>query len=158
MAGIVGDTRGTPDISLSAACNGSVDYYNTTDPSVAGWGTICGTSEAGPLFSGIVALADQVAGHRLGDLNPDLYAMVRRGWLDGIVPISQGNNTFTFCPATDIEPNGACASGSDLVSLPGLSADGFYNNATGWGTVDAAAFVPALARFATSRGLYFSQP
>ena len=77
VAGIVGDSRGTPDISMSAAVNGAVDFYDTTDPSVAGWGIVGGTSEASPLFSGIVALADQVAGHSLGDLNPALYAMAQ---------------------------------------------------------------------------------
>jgi hypothetical protein len=32
------------------------------------------------------------------------------------------------------------------VTVRGFQADGFYNDATGWGTVDAARFVPALAR------------
>ncbi len=148
VAGVVGDSRGTPDIAMSAAVNGAVDFYDTTDPSVAGWGIVGGTSEASPLFSGIVALADQVAGHSLGDLNPALYAMAESGQPDGIVPISQGNNTFTFCIAADIESNDSCASSSDLVTVPGFNANGSYNNATGWGTVDAALFVPALARAA----------
>jgi subtilase family serine protease len=148
VAGTVGDSRGTPDIAMSAAVNGAVDFYDTTDPSVAGWGIVGGTSEASPLFSGIVALADQVAGHSLGDLNPALYAMAESGAPDGIVPISQGSNSYTFCLAADVESDGSCASSSDLVTVPGFSANGSYNDATGWGTVDAALFVPALARFA----------
>jgi subtilase family serine protease len=148
VAGVVGDSRGTPDIAMSAACNGAVDFYDTTDPSTAGWGIICGTSEASPLFSGIVALADQVAGHSLGYLNPALYAMAQSRGNNGIVPISQGTNTYTFCLAADIESNGACASSSDLVTVRGFNANGSYNDATGWGTVNAASFVPALARFA----------
>jgi subtilase family serine protease len=148
VAGIVGDSRGTPDIAMSAAVNGAVDFYDTTDPSVAGWGIVGGTSEASPLFSGIVALADQVAGHSLGYLNPALYAMAQSRGPDGIVPISQGNNRFTFCIAADVESNASCASSSDLVTVPGFSANGSYNDATGWGTVDAASFVRALARFA----------
>ncbi len=148
VAGIVGDTRSTPDIAMSAAVNGAVDFYDTTDPSVAGWGIVGGTSEASPLFSGVVALADQVAGHSLGYLNPALYAMAQSRGPDGIVPISQGGNTFTFCIAADIESNDSCASSSDLVTVPGFDANGYYNDATGWGTVDAALFVPALARFA----------
>ena len=148
VAGIVGGSRGTPDIAMSAAVNGAVDFYDTTDPSVAGWGIVGGTSEASPLFSGVVALADQVAGHSLGDLNPALYAMAQRGAPDGIVPISQGSNTYTFCRAADIQSDGSCASSSDLVTVPGFSGNGYYNDATGWGTVDAASFVPALARFA----------
>ncbi len=148
VAGIVGDSRGTPDIAMSAAVNGAVDFYDTTDPSVAGWGIVGGTSEASPLFSGIVALADQYAGHSLGYLNPALYLMAQSGVPDGIVPISHGSNSFTFCVAADVESNDSCASGSDLVTVPGFNADGYYNDATGWGTVNAASFVPALARFA----------
>jgi subtilase family serine protease len=149
VAGLVGNSRGTPDIAMSAAVNGAVDFYDTTDPSVAGWGIVGGTSEASPLFSGIVALADQVAGHSLGYLNPALYAMAQSGGRHGIVPISQGGNTFTFCIAADTESNDSCASSSDLVTVPGFNANGYYNDATGWGTVNAAAFVPALARFAS---------
>jgi subtilase family serine protease len=152
VAGVVGNSRGTPDIAMSAAVNGAVDFYDTTDPSVAGWGIVGGTSEASPLFSGIVALADQVAGHSLGYINPALYAMGQSGGRDGIVPISQGNNTFTFCLAADLESNSSCSSSSDLVTVPGFNADGYYNDATGWGTVDAAAFVPALAHFAGYAG------
>jgi subtilase family serine protease len=148
VAGIVGNSRGTPDIAMSAAVNGAVDFYDTTDPSVAGWGIVGGTSEASPLFSGIVALADQVAGHSLGYLNPALYAMAQSRVPDGIVPISHGNNTFTFCIAADVESDASCPSSSDLVTVPGFNANGYYNDATGWGTVNAASFVPALARFA----------
>jgi subtilase family serine protease len=148
VAGVVGNSRGTPDISMSAAVNGAVDFYDTTDPNVAGWSIIGGTSEAGPLFSGIVALADQVAGHSLGDLNPALYSLAQSGRADGIVPISQGSNTYTFCLAADLNSSASCASSSDLVTVPGFTANGSYNEATGWGTVDAALFVPALARSA----------
>jgi subtilase family serine protease len=148
VAGIVGNSRGTPDIAMSAAVNGAVDFYDTTDPSVAGWGIVGGTSEASPLFSGVVALADQVAGHSLGYLNPALYAMAQSRVPDGIVPISQGDNTYTFCLAADVESDDSCASSSDLVTVSGFNADGHYNDASGWGTVDAALFVPALARFA----------
>ena len=148
VARTVGGTRGTPDISMSAAVNGAVDFYDTTDPGVAGWGIVGGTSEASPLFSGIVALADQVAGQRLGDLNPALYALARAGSRSGIVPISSGTNTYTFCPVADTNTDDSCAAASDLVTVPGANANGAYNNATGWGTVNAAAFVPALAQVA----------
>jgi subtilase family serine protease len=147
VARVVGNQRGTPDISMSAAVNGAVDFYDTTDPSLSpGWSLVGGTSEASPLFSGIVALADQVAGHSLGYLDPELYRIAEQPF-SGIVPVTQGNNTFTFCNAADVSATtGACASSSDLTTVPGFQADGFYNDATGWGTVDAAQFVPALAR------------
>jgi subtilase family serine protease len=149
VAGTVGDSRGTPDISMSAAVNGAVVFYDTSDPSVKGWGIVGGTSEATPLFSGIVALADQAAGHRLGDINPALYAMAKHGTASGIVPISQGSNSYTYCLAADISSStSACASSSDLVTVPGFQANGSYNNATGLGTVNAALFVPTLAQYA----------
>jgi subtilase family serine protease len=148
VAWAVGNSRGTPDISMSAAVNGAVDYYDTSDPSTDGWSIVGGTSEASPLFSGIVALADTAAGHSLGYLNPALYQLARWGSRSGIVPISSGTNTFTFCPPADTNSNSSCASASDLVTVPGSTANGTYNTATGWGTVNAAAFVPALARAA----------
>src|SRR6202034_2507436 len=103
VAGIVGDSRGTPDIAMSAAVNGAVDFYDTTDPDVAGWGIVGGNSEASPLFSGIVALADQVAGHPLGYLNPALYALAQTRGSNGIVPISRGSNSYTFCIPADVQ-------------------------------------------------------
>jgi subtilase family serine protease len=152
VAGTVGDSRGTPDIAMSAAVNGAVDFYDTSDPSVAGWAIVGGTSEASPLFSGVVALADQVAGHSLGDLNPALYALAQSGAADGIVPISAGSNSYTYCKAADVSSStSSCALSSDLVTVPGFSANGSYNDATGLGTVDAALFVPALARRADGR-------
>jgi subtilase family serine protease len=63
---VVGASRGVPDISMSGACNGAVDMYQSFKGQAAGWYPTCGTSEATPLFAGIVALADQVAGHRSG--------------------------------------------------------------------------------------------
>ncbi len=153
VASTVGNHRGTPDIAMSAAVNGAVDFYQATAvyggvTYQGGWGIVGGTSEASPLFSGIVALADQYAGHSLGYLNPDLYTLAEQGGHgSGIVPVTQGSNTYTFCIAADVDPNtGACASSSDLVTVPGFNANGYYNDATGWGTVDAARFVPALAR------------
>jgi len=133
---------------MSAAVNGAVDYYDTSDPGAGGWNIVGGTSEAGPLFAGIVALADQFAGHGLGLLNPALYAMAERGGNDGIVPVSAGSNAYTYCKAADVKSNSSCDSSADLVTVPGFSANGSYNLATGWGTVNAAEFVPALARSA----------
>jgi subtilase family serine protease len=149
VAGTVGDSRGVPDISMSAAVNGAVDFYDTSDPSVKGWDIIGGTSEASPLFSGIVALTDQLAGHRLGDLNPALYALAGSGSSSGIVPISKGSNSYTFCKVADTKSNGACSSAAGPVFVRGFAANGSYNNATGLGTVNAAEFVPALAHAAS---------
>ena len=131
VTGEVGKKRGTPDISMSAAVNGGAWIYTSFGGVSVGWHIIGGTSEASPIFSGIVALADQVARHRLGLLNPGLYFL---GTLSqhgndstGIVDVTSGNNSFA--------------------GVTGFDAGTGYDLASGWGTVDAAKFVPALARF-----------
>jgi subtilase family serine protease len=48
------------------------------------------TSEATPIFAGVVALADQLAGHRLGWINPDLYALGALSQPDSDRPLTAG--------------------------------------------------------------------
>ncbi len=129
---VVGDHRGVPDISLSAACNGSVDTYSTYRGAPAGWSPACGTSEATPLFAGIVALADQVAGHPLGLINPALYRLAAQG-APGIVDVRSGNNTVSF------------SQGGHEYTVRGFAATPGYDLASGVGTVNAAYFVRELA-------------
>jgi subtilase family serine protease len=133
---IVGAHRGVPDISMSGACNGSVDTYGTFGGAPAGWSPACGTSEATPLFAGIVALADQVAGHPLGLINPALYRLAAAG-APGIVDVRSGNNTVSF------------RQGGRLRTVRGFAAVRGYDLASGVGTVNAASFVGELA-FAAS--------
>jgi subtilase family serine protease len=128
VTGVVDHKRGTPDISMSAAVNGGAWVYYTFGTS-PGWHIFGGTSEASPIFSGIVALADQYAHHRLGLINPALYtlgALSRVGVPGtGIVDVTSGNNSFG--------------------GVTGYTAGRGYDLASGWGTIDAAEFVPALA-------------
>ncbi len=133
---VVGSHRGVPDISMSAACNGSVDTYGTYRGAPAGWSPTCGTSEATPLFAGIVALADQVAGHPLGLINPALYRLAAEG-APGIVDVRSGNNTVSF------------SQGGHEHTVRGFTATQGYDLASGVGTVNAAYFVRELA-FAAS--------
>ena len=72
---IVGRHRGVPDISMSGACDGAADMYQSFKGQPAGWYPVCGTSESTPEFAGIVALAEQVAHRKLGLINPDLYLL-----------------------------------------------------------------------------------
>ena len=75
VAGTVRQRRGFPDISMSAAVDGAALVFLDADAAQgpAGFYLIGGTSEASPEFAGIVAIADQWAGHGLGLLNPALY-------------------------------------------------------------------------------------
>lgn len=130
VKGVVGDRRGTPDISMSAAVDGGAWIYSSYDPTATGWDITGGTSEACPLFSGIVALADQAAGHRVGNINEALYTLYKQsahGKNTGIVDVNDGTN-------------------NSYQGVDGYTAVNGYDMATGVGTVDAARFVPALAR------------
>jgi subtilase family serine protease len=129
---VVGDHRGTPDISMSAAVDGGCWVYYTFVNPASPWHIFGGTSEASPIFSGIVALADQVAGRRLGNINGALYQLGRASqkphWPfdTGLVDITIGDNSFA--------------------GVTGFPATTGYDLASGWGTIDAATFVPALAQ------------
>ncbi|MBY8878782.1 S53 family peptidase [Actinacidiphila acidipaludis] len=124
---VVGERRGTPDISMSAAVDGGAWVYSSFDPTAVGWDVYGGTSEASPLFSGIVALADQLAGHRVGDIHQALYALAKGSpKFSGIVDVADGTN-------------------NSYDGVTGYTAVKGYDMATGVGTLDAARFVPALA-------------
>jgi subtilase family serine protease len=135
VAKVVGDRRGVPDISMSGACNGAVDMYQSFGGQAAGWYPTCGTSEATPEFAGIVSLADQVAGHPIGLINPALYTLSAEH-APGIVDITRGNNTVSF------------RQGGKVHTVHGFSALPGYDLASGVGTVYAPDFVPELAHLA----------
>jgi subtilase family serine protease len=129
-----GNRRATPDISLSAAVNGGALIFLSFQPIGAGFFIVGGTSEASPLFSGVVAIADQIAGHRLGTINPAMYGLGIGGG-SGIVDITKGTNTFLV----------QAANGSALFSVRGWNAVRGYDMASGLGTVDGFTFTHALA-------------
>ena len=137
VSGVVGGQRGVPDISMSGACNGAVDMYQSFKGQPAGWYPTCGTSEATPEFAGVVALADQVAGHPLGLINPALYKMSAMGRAAGIVDVIKGSNTVSF------------PQGGKVHTVTGFRARPGYDLASGVGTVNAARFVPWLAKLAS---------
>ncbi|MEU6221843.1 S53 family peptidase [Streptomyces sp. NPDC047022] len=127
----VGSRRGTPDISMAAAVNGGAWIYSSYDPTATGWDVTGGTSEASPLFAGIIALADQAAGHRVGDIHDALYSLYKRSThhdkSTGIVDVNDGTN-------------------NSYQGVTGYTAVNGYDMATGVGTLDALRFVPALAK------------
>src|ERR1039457_4429851 len=132
VAGVGGGQRGVPDISMSGGCNGAVGMYQSCEGQPAGWYPTCGTSEATPLFAGVVALADQVAGHPLGLINPALYKM-SASHARGIADVRNGNNTVSF------------TQGGKLDTVKGFSALPGYDLASGVGTVNADPFVCEVA-------------
>ena len=88
-----------------------------------------GTSQAAPLFAGVLSLATQMHGGKpLGFLDPILYKLGPRGAKAGIVDVTTGGDTVD--------------------GVPGFTAATGYDIASGWGTVDPVTFVPALAKAA----------
>jgi subtilase family serine protease len=135
---IVGAVRAIPDVSMSAACDGAVDIYQSFPGKAAGWYPTCGTSVGTPLFAGVVALAAQIAGHPLGLINPALYALSARH-APGIVDVRKGNNTVSF------------SQGGQTYTVTGFAARPGYDLVSGVGTIYAPLFVRELAS-AAGRG------
>ena len=125
---VVGGARGVPDVSMNGACTSPVFTYQSFPEAAtpAGWYPSCGTSEATPEFAGIVALADQVAGHALGVINPTLYKLSAEK-APGIVPVTSGNNTVTFVQGTPAK----------AYRIKGFNARAGYSLVDGVGTVNA---------------------
>jgi subtilase family serine protease len=97
-----------------------------------------GTSEATPLLAGVLALATQASGADVGPVNPALYQVLGpAGAKDGIADVVSGDNSVVK---------------SGKVVVPGFSAAPGYDVATGWGTLYAPRFVPALVAAAKAAG------
>ena len=126
---------------MTAAVDGGVvvylGYTNTAYGVSPGWYVVGGTSEATPVFSGIVAIADQAAHHDLGWLNPRLYAL-GDGSRSGIADITAGDNSVS---GTQQLPPVA----GQTFSVQGFDAVSGYDLASGLGTADGARLVGALA-------------
>ena len=91
-----------------------------------------GTSESAPVLAGVLALATQLNhGENVGPINNALYhTLGPAGLKDGIADVVSGNNTLF------IHGNAA---------VPGFTATEGFDVVSGWGTIRAEAFVPALA-------------
>ncbi|MBV9451656.1 MAG: S8 family serine peptidase [Streptosporangiaceae bacterium] len=86
-----------------------------------------GTSQASPTFAGILALATQLRGADLGTVNPALAALGPRGTAAGIVDVPAGYTDSAY-------------------GVAGFATGPGYDIASGWGTIFAPAFVPALVK------------
>jgi subtilase family serine protease len=86
-----------------------------------------GTSESAPEFAGILALAAQLNHGSVGPINDALYNVLGpQGAKAGIADVVTGNDSAP--------------------TVPGFTATKGFDVATGWGTVDASKFVPALVK------------
>jgi subtilase family serine protease len=130
---VTGDCREVPDVSADADPNyGYLIYYNgsgASSESPSGWQGTGGTSAASPLWAALIALADAnpaCHGLSVGFANPTLYALAGQSPGTYFHEVTSGNNDLTGT-AGGLYP-----------------ATAGYSMATGLGTPDAAALVPAL--------------
>jgi subtilase family serine protease len=122
----IGTMRGVPDVAFQASSRTGPLVYDTA-PGAGGWFIVGGTSCSSPQFAGLVAIADQIAGHGLGQINPTLYNLANGpDYGSYFFDVTTGNN--------QADP-----------SIPGFPATTGWDPVTGLGTPDAATLVPALA-------------
>jgi subtilase family serine protease len=129
----IGATRGVPDVAADADRTGMA--FAISDGSQRyGLTGIGGTSVAAPVWAAVIALADQYAGRHLGFVNPALYQIGRSpSYYQAFHDVTTGTNTVTFAGQT----------------ITGYQAGPGWNPVTGWGSPNAQALVPLLARYAS---------
>ena len=133
VRGVTGNHRGVPDVAMSGSFSGGVLIFESFTGAPGVWGPGGGTSAATPEFAGIVAIADQYAHKKLGFINPALYRLEQEH-APGLVNVTKGSNTVSF------------TQGGKTITIKGYRARPGYDLVTGVGTIDAARFVPELAR------------
>jgi subtilase family serine protease len=122
----IGAMRGVPDVAFQASSRTGTLVYDTA-PGAGGWFIVGGTSCSSPQFAGLVAIADQIAGHGLGQINPTLYRLAAGpSYGTYFYDVTTGNN--------QADP-----------AIPGYPATTGWDPLTGLGTPNAATLVPALA-------------
>jgi subtilase family serine protease len=127
----VGAMRGVPDVAGDASPGTDMAFAFAAPGGAVALLSEGGTSASGPFWAGLIALADQEAGHPLGFVNPAIYRIAEGPqYHKAFHDITTGNNTVTF--------NGT--------TITGYQAGPGWDPVTGWGTPDAMVLVPLLAR------------
>jgi subtilase family serine protease len=121
-------TRDVPDVSYNAAVFHGVIVAWEGDFWLFG-----GTSAGSPQWAGIQAIVDQIAGHRMGNINPALYALaLLPGSAKPFHDIADGSNNSV--------PNGLGG------TITGFTAVKGYDMATGLGSPNINALAPLIAK------------
>jgi len=122
----IGSMRGVPDVAFQASSRTGPLVYDT-GAGAGGWFIVGGTSCSAPQWAGLVAIADQIAGHGLGVINPTLYQLANsQRYSTDFYDVTTGNN--------QADP-----------TVPGYPATTGWDPVTGLGTPNAAMLVPDLA-------------
>ena len=116
--------RGIPDIAANADPLSAMAVYIDGQ-----WQQVGGTSAATPTWAGIIAVANQMAGHPLGFINPALYQIAASGKATAdFRDITSGDNSFN-------EGN---------INVEGYSAHAGWDAVTGWGAPVGEKLLPDL--------------
>jgi len=122
--------RGIPDVSADEdTVTGLADYV--TSPTSTGlpkgqWGQVGGNSGT-PIWAGLQAIANQMAGHPLGFINPGLYTLATAAsYQQDFHDITQGDNTNV------------------QADVKGYLAAAGWDPVTGLGTPNAEKLIPDL--------------
>jgi subtilase family serine protease len=132
--------REVPDVAYNGGINGGVLVLTACPAVVCGvngnfFFRVGGTSAGSPQWAGLIALADQIAGVRVGDVNKTLYKL------------GKGNNASTYFHDITTGDNGLIDVGPGTgTPIAGFAAGPGYDMSTGWGTPIANALVPAIAK------------
>jgi subtilase family serine protease len=131
--------RGVPDIAYQASSRTGVLVYMTepatttsgtgcggANPCSIGWYVVGGTSSGSPQWAGLIALADQIAGHDLGYINPALYTIANN-------PAKYANDYFDVTVGNN-----------QTSTIPGYSASKGWDAVTGLGSPNVANLIPDL--------------
>jgi subtilase family serine protease len=122
--------RGVPDVSYSAdVLNGVLAACTACNDGVPAFFIFGGTSCGSPQWAALTALADQAAGHRLGFLNPSLYAIASGIYYPAAFhDITVGNNDW------------------NVADVGGYYAHPGWDPASGWGSPIASVLIDLLTR------------
>jgi subtilase family serine protease len=129
----IGATRGVPDVAADADGHTGMALVISNGGGRYEIGAAGGTSAAAPFWAGLIAVADQYAGHDLGLVNPALYCIGRSlAYHQAFHDVTTGNSTVLVAPNV----------------VPGYQAGPGWDPVTGWGTPGGQAVVPLLAGYA----------
>jgi subtilase family serine protease len=128
----IGATRGVPDVAADGSSLRDMAFAFAAPGGAYALLSEGGTSVATPFWAGLIALADQEAGHPLGFVNPAIYGIARGPlYHEAFHDVTRGTNTVVV--------NGA--------TITGYQAGAGWDPVTGWGSPDARALVPLLAHY-----------
>jgi pseudomonalisin len=116
--------RDIPDVSLTSAGHDGYIIVQGHTANASGLAAVGGTSAASPSFASLMALVVQKVGAAQGNANTVFYSM--------------GQSQFVGGPAVY---NDTTSGNNSVPGVVGFSAGGGYDEATGWGSVDASTLV-----------------